>query len=128
MSAQVTTREIATTCGVSLRTAQRWAQNGKLSATKQCGRWVITVPAALDSYKPSQLDKAAELIEQGGLVPTTLPGRYTAVSSDGTVNYLVTITSCTCQAGQRDIRCYHRAAATLAEAARTSLRRRWHAA
>ena len=127
MSVQVTTRDIAAACHVSLRTAQRWAKAGKLNADKRDRRWVITVPAKLDTYKPAQLDKAAELIEQGGLIPTTLVGRYTATSSDGTIHYLVTTDTCTCQAGQRDLRCYHRAAATIAEAARTSLRRRWAA-
>lgn len=128
MSTQVTTRDIATACRVSRRTAQRWAQQGKLSAIKQHGRWVITVPAALDTYKPAQLDKAAELIRDGGLLPTALVGRYTAVSSDGTVTYLVTVDTCTCQAGQHGRRCYHQAAVAATEAARTAAHRRWHAA
>ena len=117
-SHQVTTREIATANSVSVRTAQRWAQQGKLSAVKTSGRWIITVPVALDAYKPYQVDKASELIEQGGLVTTNRPGLYTAVSSDGTTTYLVMASTCTCPAGQAGRDCYHRAAVAIVEAAR----------
>lgn len=119
MAATLTTREIAQAHRVSLRTAQRWAQTGKLSATKAGGRWVITVPAQLDDYKPFQVDKARELIEQGGIVPSTRrPGIYTVISSDGTTTYLVHSATCSCPAGQRGRRCYHTAAVAILTAAR----------
>ncbi|MBO3751550.1 SWIM zinc finger family protein [Streptosporangiaceae bacterium NEAU-GS5] len=117
-SHQVTTREIATANGVSIRTAQRWCQQGKLSAVKMAGRWVVTVPVDLTGYSLLQMDKASELIEQGGLVATTRPGVWTAVSSDGTTTYLVMAGTCTCPAGQRGRDCYHRAAVAIVSAAR----------
>lgn len=116
---QITTREIATAHGVSIRTAQRWAQNGKLNATKISGRWIITIPANLDAYKPAQIDKANELIEQRGILTTSRLGLFTAVSSDGTTTYLVHASGCTCPAGQKGRHlCYHRAAAEILGAAR----------
>lgn len=120
MATTITTREAAQALGISLRTAQRYAQTGKLDAVKVAGRWVISIPAQLDDYKPQQIDKARELIEAGGIVPSTRrPGRYTAVSSDGSTTYLVAAEGCDCPAGQRGkYRCYHRAAVTLIEAAR----------
>ena len=71
--------------------------------------------ADLAEYKPVQVAKAVEVIEQGGIVPTSRVALYLAVSSDGTVNYLVDQIehSCTCKAGQRGIRCYHLAAADI---------------
>lgn len=39
--------------------------------------------ARLDGYKPEAIDKAADLIEQAAIVPTSRPGLYTTVSSDG---------------------------------------------
>ena len=60
-------------------------------------------------------DKAIELIEQGGLTRTRIPGQYLATSSTGTDHYLVdTIErSCTCKGHQRVGRCYHLVAADL---------------
>ena len=41
---EATTREAAAALGVSVRTVQRWAANGKVAATKdERGRWVITI-------------------------------------------------------------------------------------
>lgn len=116
----ITTREAANALGVSLRTAQRWAANGKLAATKtESGRWVITLAADLSDYKPQAIDKARDLIETGGIVPSTRrPGLFTAVSSDGTVTYLVHTATCSCPAGQRGRQCYHVAAARMLTAAR----------
>jgi excisionase family DNA binding protein len=117
-SLQVNTREAAQALGVSLRTAQRWALNGKLNATKTHGRWTIAIPADLDAYKPAQVDKARELIAEGGILPTSRTGLYTAVSSDGTTTYLVHAAACTCPAGQRGKHaCYHRAAVAILTAA-----------
>lgn len=111
---QVSTREIATANGVSIRTAQRWAKTGKLPAIKTGGRWIITVDADLDDYKPQAIDKARDLIESGGILRTRRPGLFTAVSSDGTTAYLVHASGCTCPAGQRGrYACYHRAAVAL---------------
>ncbi|MET8334381.1 helix-turn-helix domain-containing protein [Streptosporangium canum] len=123
-SIQVTTREAAAALRISLRTAQRWAANGKLNATKnKTGRWTITLTTtSLDDFKPFQIDKAREAIEQAAILPTSRPGIYTAVSSDGTTTYLVHRAACTCPAGQKQRACYHRAAAAILAAA--SLTRR----
>jgi excisionase family DNA binding protein len=119
MQIQVTTREAATAHGTSLRTAQRWAAKGKLSAVKTGGRWVITLPAPdLDGIKPTAIDKARELIEQGGIFSTNRPGIYTAISSDGSTTYLTHAAMCTCPGGQRGRVCYHRAAAAILTATR----------
>lgn len=57
--------------------------------------------------------RAAELIEDGGIVPAARPGVFVAVSSDGTRFYVADAVSgtCTCTAGQYGRRCYHLAAA-----------------
>lgn len=119
MAATLTTHEIAAAHRVSLRTAQRWAANGKLDAVKTGGRWVITIEADLTPYKPFQVAKARELIEQGGILPTSRPALYVAISSDGTSQYVVDQAehSCTCKAAIRALHCYHLAAADLVEAA-----------
>jgi hypothetical protein len=122
MATTITTREVAAAHHVTLRTAQRWAQTGKLNAVKVAGRWVITVPADLTDYKPFQIDRARELIEQGGILPTSRPGIWTAVSSDGTTTYLVHAATCTCPAGQKGRACYHRAAVAILNAAKSAQR------
>ncbi|MFF0249646.1 helix-turn-helix domain-containing protein [Streptosporangium sandarakinum] len=120
---RVTTREIAAAHGVSLRTAQRWAKAGKLAAQKVAGRWVITLTApGLDGFKPFQLDKAAEAIEQGAILATSRPHVYRAISSDGTTVYLASPDGCSCPAGLKARRCYHIAAVRILLAARTSRR------
>lgn len=120
MEIQVTTREAATALRISIRTAQRWAATGKLTATKVAGRWIITLTADMSDFKPAAIDKARELIEQGGILPTRRPGLFTAVSSDGTTTYLVHRSGCTCPAGLRGKHlCYHRAAVAILTAAST---------
>jgi excisionase family DNA binding protein len=115
----LTTAEAAAGLGVSLRTAQRYAKNGKLNAQKIGGRWVITLDANLTDYKPQAIEKARQLIEDGGIRPTSRPGFYKAVSSDGIVTYLVHRAGCTCPAGQRGKHtCYHRIAVEILTAAR----------
>ncbi|MFI7468653.1 DUF6011 domain-containing protein [Nonomuraea sp. NPDC049646] len=71
------------------------------------------IAADLTTYKPEQIAKAAELIDQNAIVPTSRDRLYAAVSSDGTTTYLVdqAAHTCTCKAGERGIRCYHLAAA-----------------
>jgi excisionase family DNA binding protein len=121
MEIQLSTREAAAAIGRSVRTAQRWAATGKLTAVKQGGRWQITVAADVEGYKPFQLDKARQLIEDGGIVPSLRrPGIWTVASSDGTTTYLVHRDVCSCPAGQRGRACYHRAAVALLQSARTA--------
>jgi hypothetical protein len=70
--------------------------------------------AKVAGFKPTTVEKARELIEQGGIVP--LRGRriFAVVSSDGTRVYKTHAAACTCPAGVRGKHaCYHRAAALL---------------
>lgn len=65
-------------------------------------------------FKPTAVEKARELIEQGGIVP--LRGRriFQVVSSSGAGRYLTAPQACTCPAGIKGrYGCYHRAAATM---------------
>lgn len=61
------------------------------------------------------LDKAEQLLIDGGLVPTRFPGVYLATGSDGVSTYLTDRTerSCTCPAGARIGRCNHLLAADI---------------
>ncbi|MFF3665409.1 helix-turn-helix domain-containing protein [Microtetraspora malaysiensis] len=114
----ITTREAAAALGISLRTAQRWAATGKLTATKTGGRWSITIPADLRDYKQHQINKARELIEDGGIVPFRGRRIFRAVSSDGTRTYLTAPQACTCAAGLKGRHaCLHRIAAIILAAA-----------
>jgi excisionase family DNA binding protein len=125
MSAEITitTREAAAALGISLRTAQRWAASGKLIAVKVGRRWSITLGADLRDWNAAQIDKAHELIEQGGILPSRKrPGMYTAVSSDGSTTYLVHAAACTCPAGLRGRACYHRAAVAILRTAAAAQR------
>jgi len=68
--------------------------------------------------KPDAIEKARELIEQGGILP--LRGRriFTVVSSDGARTYKTAAQGCTCPAGVRGRHvCYHRVAATILQLA-----------
>lgn len=120
---QVTTREAALVYRVSPRTIRRWAQTDRLDAIKTGGRWVITIEANLDTFKPEQIEKAREAIEQQAILPTSRPGLFTTVSSDGSTTYLTHSCGCTCRAGQRGIRCWHRAAVAILTAAAAPARR-----
>lgn len=115
MEITVTTREAATAAGVSIRTIQRRCANGRLNATKRDGRWVIILTVQ-DDYKPAQLTKAVELLDQKAFSATDKPGIFIAIGSDGETWYSVTPTTCNCRAGQRGIGCYHRLAAQVGQA------------
>ncbi|MFC6080936.1 DUF6011 domain-containing protein [Sphaerisporangium aureirubrum] len=79
--------------------------------------------ADLADFKPAQIDKAMELIEQGGILRTSRPGIYTTVSGNGSTTYLVHLVTCTCTAGLKGRACYHRAAARILDAAAPAARR-----
>lgn len=77
---------------------------------------VLAKVADLDIYKAEQVDKARELISDGGLQPIN-GVIFLAVSSRGDAWYSATETACTCPAGSRGVRCYHTAAVRIALAA-----------
>ena len=63
------------------------------------------------TYKPHQIAKAEELIEQGALIPLRT-GIYLAPSSDGERTYKAHRTACSCPAGIKGLHpCKHRIAA-----------------
>lgn len=67
-------------------------------------------------------DKAAELVEQAGIIPASRPHLFLAVSSDGTNTYLVDTLegSCTCKGFAHQGRCFHSVAAALIESRPTT--------
>jgi hypothetical protein len=72
---------------------------------------------AVKNFTAAQADKARELIADGGLVPTSRPGVFRAVSSRGDGTYLVHVKGhCGCPHGLRRMTgklCYHVLAARL---------------
>jgi len=70
---------------------------------------------AIRDFTTAQIDKARELISDGGLVPTNRAGIFRAVSSRGDESYLVAAEAgiCACPAGLHERRCYHVLAARL---------------
>ncbi len=76
--------------------------------------------ADLTDFHYWQADKAFELIESCGLVPTNHPDVYQVVSSDGARTYYSTALGCTCKAGQHSVPCYHRAGVAMLRATRAT--------
>jgi len=67
------------------------------------------VAEAVKGFAAAQIEKARELIADGGLVPTSRPGVFRAVSSKGDGTYLAHPATCSCPAGRRGkaTPCYH---------------------
>jgi hypothetical protein len=85
-----------------------------------CRRRIREAAAAivLDGVKAEQHAKAVELIEAGGVVPTSRPGVFRTVGSSGDVIYVTHVKGhCSCPAGLRDRLCYHAVAVRLVAAA-----------
>lgn len=78
--------------------------------------------AHLADFTAAQVDKARELLADGGLVPTTREGVFRSVGSDRVTVYLTHLGGCTCAAGRHDRLCYHRAGVRILEAARPARR------
>lgn len=102
-------------CGRPLRSAKSQADG--YGPTCKAKVTAAAKTTDLSDYKAFQIDKARELIEQGGILPTRRPTLWTAVSSDGTTTYLVAAQACTCPAGLKQRACYHRAAVAILAAA-----------
>jgi hypothetical protein len=63
---------------------------------------------AVRGFTAAQIDKARELITDGGLIPTSRPGVFRAVSSKGDASYLAHSAACSCPGGLRSrSACYH---------------------
>ena len=78
---------------------------------------LAAITEAVRGFAQAQVDKARELIADGGLVPTSRPGVFRAVSSKGDETYLVSAKGlCNCPGSLRAataFRCYHTLAAKL---------------
>ncbi|WP_202234478.1 SWIM zinc finger family protein [Actinacidiphila reveromycinica] len=83
----------------------------------KCRRRVrkATRSTELGQYKEHLVEKAVELLEQGGLIPLRKTSKnvvFLAVSSDGATAYRTAMAACTCPAGLRAAyMCKHRIAA-----------------
>ena len=67
-----------------------------------------------DGFKPEQVARAVQLIEDGAIVPSGVPALFVCVSSDGTRRYFTSLVHCTCDAR---VTCYHQVAASILTAA-----------
>ena len=81
---------------------------------------LAAISEAVKGFAVAAVDKARELIADGGLVPTSRPGVFRSVSSNGTDRYLTHSAVCNCPAGLRSRQCYHLAAARILNATRTA--------
>lgn len=96
-------------CGRTLRSPRSIA----VGYGPTCARKIRRATTVADA-KPDAIAKAAELIEQGAIVP--LRGRriFTVISSDGARTYKTAAQGCTCPAGIKGkFTCYHRVAAQI---------------
>lgn len=111
MNEAETTQTRCTRCGRPLHAAKSIAAGRGPTCARKVRAAART--KALADYKPAQQAKALELIEQGGMVAIRGRHVFAAVSSDGTRTYKAAPQACTCPAGARGTRCYHRAAAAV---------------
>lgn len=102
-------------CGRTRRFATAQAA-AKSSAYGRICRMRIAAAAmagAVKHFAAAAIEKAKQLISDGGIVPTGREGVYRTVSSTGGEFYLTAPSACNCPAGRHDRVCYHRAAATM---------------
>jgi hypothetical protein len=69
--------------------------------------------AAVAGFSAEQIDKALQLIADGGIVETGFAREWVTVSSDGSTHYLTAPDTCQCRAALCGRRCYHQAAAAM---------------
>ncbi len=75
---------------------------------------LAAIGEAVRGFAQAQVDKARELISDGGIVATGRPGVFRAVSSKGTDSYLTHSAACNCPGGLRGRNgCYHSLAARI---------------
>lgn len=104
-------------CGHRIRSARSLA--AKYGPVCRAKIRLAAITEAVKGFAVAQVDKARELIADGGIVATGRPGVFRAVSSNGTDRYLVHSAACNCPAGLRGrSACYHVAAARILVAAK----------
>jgi len=69
--------------------------------------------AAVLGFKPAAIEKAKELIEQGGIIALRARRVFQVVASNGVDTYLTAKQACSCPAGIKSRTCYHVVAAHL---------------
>ena len=97
----------------SAAAAKRAAPSGRICRAKIR---LAMFNEAIRGFAQRQVDAARELIEDGGLVPTSRPGVFRAVSSDGERTYLTHSETCNCPSGLRRLlacTCKHSLAARI---------------
>ncbi|MEU1815174.1 hypothetical protein ABZ543_08245 [Streptomyces roseifaciens] len=106
-----------------LRCGRRLRNDSPDGYGPKCRRRVRTATRSneLSQYKPHLVEKAIELLEQGGLIPLRNTGKnrvFLAASSDGSTAYRTAVAACTCPAGLKAAHmCKHRIAAHVVELA-----------
>lgn len=97
MNVAATTHTHCLRCGRTLRATRSIAAG----YGPTCARKVKAAAKAqiIAQYKPHQVAKAEELIEQGALVPLRGNRIFLAASSDGSQTYRTHRAACTCPAG-----------------------------
>ena len=100
-------------CGHALRAASSVA--AKYGPVCRAKIRLAALNEAIKGFALAQVDKARELIADGGLIPTGRPGVFRAVSSKGDQTYLTHPATCSCAAARRGkaTPCYHSLAARL---------------
>lgn len=76
-------------------------------------RGAVALAAAIADrfgYSRDQIERAGQLLADGGVVPTPHSRVFRTVSSDGERRYFTTQEICTCPRGRHGQPCYHRAA------------------
>ena len=102
-------------CGHRIRAASSIA--AKYGPVCRARIRLAAINEAVKGFAAAQVEKARELISDGGLIPTGRPGIFRAVSSKGTDRYLVHSAVCNCPAGLHGRLCYHVAGARILVAA-----------
>lgn len=96
-------------CGRTLTSAKSCATGYGPTCTRKVRE--AAKAEIIATYKPQQIAKAEELIEQGALIPLRA-GIYLAPSADGERTYKAHRTACSCPAGVKSLHpCKHRIAA-----------------
>lgn len=100
----------------SAEAAAKAAPHGRICAMRIRA---AAIADAVKGFAQAQVDKARELISDGGIVATNRPGVFRAVSSKGDGSYLTHPATCSCAASRRGraTPCYHSLAAKLLLAA-----------
>jgi hypothetical protein len=97
-------------CGRTLTSAKSTATGYGPTCTRKVRE--AARAEVIAQYKPAQVAKAEELIEQGALIPLRANRVFLAVSSDGTQTYKTHRAACTCPAGLKGrYACKHQIAA-----------------